>query len=449
MKSLQALPNFVDMRNSLPKARNYIARNQKLRTRVWHHSLTLSHLGGSDAASFAKFHIEGNGWPGVAYHLIIEPKNIVNTPKGKRARIVWAHNFDRRSYHAGNANDYAIGICVAGDYRNEDLKDYVKATIDEVQQALVKDGYGNEDKSHHEMPGYSWKACCVFDYNRAFRFLDGNAPVTPAPATYKIQEGDTLWNLANNLDGISLADLLEANPGINPANLQIGQLIKLGDAKGAEVEAEESKPAPPISAITPSVKVGSRVVLKTSADKYATGEVIPSSVKGKQYTALQLKSGRVLLKEILSWVHLSDVSASSVSRPSPAPVSLKPGARVKLENNATHYATGERIPDSVSGNTYTILQVGTNRVLLKEIFSWVKTSDLEGVGSAPAKPAPAKVAKVGSKVVLNNSATRYSTGESIPSSVKGRTYTIQQVKSDRVLLKEILSWVSKGDITVK
>lgn len=54
--------------------------------------------------------------------------------------------------------------------------------------------------------------------------------------------------------------------------------------------------------------------------------------------------------------------------------------------------------------------------------------------------------KVGQKVKVKTSAQRYATGENIPTWVKGRIYTIQQVKSDRVLLKEILSWVYKKDV---
>ncbi|GLB61944.1 hypothetical protein NCCP133_40730 [Cytobacillus sp. NCCP-133] len=40
----------------------------------------------------------------------------------------------------------------------------------------VKDGIGKRDKSHQGMPGYSWKACCVFDYKKVFKFFDGNIP---------------------------------------------------------------------------------------------------------------------------------------------------------------------------------------------------------------------------------------------------------------------------------
>jgi hypothetical protein len=47
------------------------------------------------------------------------------------------------------------------------------------------------------MPGYSWKACCVFDYNKAFTdVLSDMLPVSkqmdPALGLYTIQEGDTL-----------------------------------------------------------------------------------------------------------------------------------------------------------------------------------------------------------------------------------------------------------------
>lgn len=55
--------------------------------------------------------------------------------------------------------------------------------------------------------------------------------------------------------------------------------------------------------------------------------------------------------------------------------------------------------------------------------------------------------KVGNKVTLSKSAKTYATGESIPASVKGKQYTVQQVKSDRVLLKEIYSWARKSDVT--
>jgi|SRR5699024_1310539 len=54
--------------------------------------------------------------------------------------------------------------------------------------------------------------------------------------------------------------------------------------------------------------------------------------------------------------------------------------------------------------------------------------------------------KVGDRVTVKKSAKRFATGESIADFVKGNSYKIIQVKSDRVLLDGIMSWVKKSDV---
>jgi peptidoglycan endopeptidase LytF len=49
-------------------------------------------------------------------------------------------------------------------------------------------------------------------------------PPCPEGNYYTIRQGDTLFSIARRF-GVSLADLTEANPGINPTNLMIGQVI--------------------------------------------------------------------------------------------------------------------------------------------------------------------------------------------------------------------------------
>lgn len=62
------------------------------------------------------------------------------------------------------------------------------------------------------------------------------------------------------------------------------------------------------------------------------------------------------------------------------------------------------------------------------------------------KPA-AKLYKVGGKVKIKSSAKKYSRANAaIPSKYKNKTYTIQQVGKDDVLLKELYSWVKKSDL---
>jgi N-acetylmuramoyl-L-alanine amidase len=233
--SFEKLPQLVDMRGKLPHKAEYVDLGVNSKTvRVWHHSLTKSDLAGSTAEAFARFHVNTNGWPGIGYPFVIEPHNLIKGPDGRmRARIVWCHDPGVKSYHVGNSNKFALGICVAGDYRSEKLLDATLLTISEFHAALVRDGIGKDDKAHNQMPGYSWKPCCVFDYKAAFYF---NKPVavtnpTSLPGTYTIQEGDTFWSIANELKDVKVQDLIAANPGLNPQGLMIGQTIKLGKAK--------------------------------------------------------------------------------------------------------------------------------------------------------------------------------------------------------------------------
>ena len=59
-----------------------------------------------------------------------------------------------------------------------------------------------------------------------------------------------------------------------------------------------------------------------------------------------------------------------------------------------------------------------------------------------------KTLKVGSKVKIKSSATKYATGQTIPSTYKNKTYTIQQISGTKALIKELVSWVYTKDLTV-
>ena len=114
------------------------------------------------------------------------------------------------------------------------------------------------------------------------------APQTQTGDTYTVQPGDTLWGISQKY-GMTVAELKSLN-GLTSDTIYPGQVLKVKKSTGST-----------------DFKVGQRVKVKLSASRYATGQSIPSWVKGNSYTIQQVKSDRVLLKEIVSWLYKSDV----------------------------------------------------------------------------------------------------------------------------------------------
>ena len=64
---------------------------------------------------------------------------------------------------------------------------------------------------------------------------------------------------------------------------------------------------------TPNISVGSTVTLSASATNYATGQKIPNSFKNRNYTIMQVGNGKILLKELYSWVYTKDLVGYTTS----------------------------------------------------------------------------------------------------------------------------------------
>lgn len=149
-----------------------------------------------------------------------------------------------------------------------------------------------------------------------------------------------------------------------------------------------------------------------------------------------------------------DGESTPESAPSPTPS----GAYlVKVTASALNIRQGVGTGTPVVGcirdkGTYTIVETQGNWGRLKSGAGWIcldYTKRVDG-NVAPSQPSNPSFSK-GQKVTLKTSANKYCTGQTIPSWVKGKTYTIIQVGSgnthpDGVLLKEIMSWVYKSDI---
>lgn len=376
MAGILNIPKFVDYRNKVKRhsTKKFPVLNLKNKTTIAiHHSLTKQGLGGSNAEAYARYHVDTLGWPSIGYSYVIEPDGTIK----------FCNDIELRTYHVGDHNNYAVGIVLTGDFRYEEPTEAQKESLRNLVSAL-KEKYPHlkHVKGHSEFSGYEWKACPVFDYKAVL--AEKKKPTEPVslPNTHTIQEGDTLWSIAKGINGLTVDDLLKANPDVEPTKLRIGQKIKLGSAMKTTPEKPASKP---VAKPTPSketssekLKAGQKVQLKATAKTYATGQTIPSYIKNKTYTIQQVKSDRVLLNEIYSWVYIKDLAGNSASTPKKTTKpAIKVGGKVKIKVAAKKYATGENIPSHVKNKTYTIQQVKGNRVLLKEIYSWVNVSDLQ------------------------------------------------------------------------
>lgn len=149
--------------------------------------------------------------------------------------------------------------------------------------------------------------------------------------------------------------------------------------------------------------------------------------------------------KVMTWDHFIKLTTSNPSKTSSPAKAFKPtpsftkGARVHLKASATHYATGEQIPNRYKNKAYTVMQTSSNRVLLKELYSWVKLSDIKRINENDYQ--------IGDKVLINESAKKYARStKSIPTRYKNKRYTIQQVGQKDVLIKELYSWVNKIDV---
>lgn len=158
-------------------------------------------------------------------------------------------------------------------------------------------------------------------------------------------------------------------PEAEPKTVSIDQLVKETlDGKHGNGEARERSLGQYYDEVQRRINQGSQpkkkrkttaqLVEEVLAGKHGNGEARKRSL-GSRYNEVQ-----------------AEINKGSVGSSTKNPT-LKKGSRVKLKGSATNYATGERIPSSIKNKTYTIQQVGKDRVLLQEILSWVFTKDVQ------------------------------------------------------------------------
>ena len=96
------------------------------------------------------------------------------------------------------------------------------------------------------------------------------------------------------------------------------------------------------------------------------------------------------------------------------------------------------------GEVYTIVGESNGWGKLKSGAGWISLKYTSKNGESISVNKPNQTIKIGSRIKITGS--KYATGQSIPSWVKDNVYTVQQIKGNRALIKEITSWVYTKDL---
>lgn len=141
---------------------------------------------------------------------------------------------------------------------------------------------------------------------------------------------------------------------------------------------KKSAPAVKPSEGKPTTTVRAGDIVKIKGSKYATGERIPAWVKLKRHTVKTVSGSRALLKEISSWVYVSDLTVLQSAK-------ITVGSKVTIQPGATYggltAARGSIVPNTQLTRMHTVGEIqkngGVQEALLTDIASWVAVKYLE------------------------------------------------------------------------
>ena len=133
------------------------------------------------------------------------------------------------------------------------------------------------------------------------------------------------------------------------------------------------------------------------------------------------------------------------------PIPSTIGYTVKITADILNVRAGAGINYKINtkvkkNEVYTIVEEKDGWGKLKSGAGWISLKYTFKNGPSTPANKPIQTIKVGSKVKIVGS--KYATGQSIPSWVRNNVYTVQQIKGDKALIKDIVSWVNTKDLKI-
>ena len=223
-------------------------------------------------------------------------------------------------------------------------------------------------------------------------------------------------------------------------------------------------PEPVPTPSVPTVSGDSYLVQVTTAalnirNGAGTNNAIVGCIRDRgTYTIVETNGNWGKLKSGAGWICLDYTKKVGSGSPVPStpaqPTGHYVGESVTINGVYTSSMSTKKLNPAVKTGTITKIVNGANNpyLLNNGNIGWTNNSCIVGGnGGGSSQPAASTGFSKGQRVTLKTSAQTYCTGQRIPGSIKGKTYTIMQVGSgsthpDGVLLKEIMSWVYKRDV---
>ncbi len=167
------------------------------------------------------------GWTDIGYHYVIRRDGTLEV--GRPEDVVGAH--------VSGFNNNSIGICLVGgvDSKLKAEDNFTSAQYAELAVLLrkLKAKYPKAIiQGHRDFPKVK-KDCPCFDVRKWIAetgvFDTSNAKPLPNARSVEVsKENNTVYSIAKRY-GYTVAEILKANPALNPAKLQYGQVIILPD----------------------------------------------------------------------------------------------------------------------------------------------------------------------------------------------------------------------------
>jgi N-acetylmuramoyl-L-alanine amidase CwlA len=93
----------------------------------------------------------------------------------------------------------------------------------------------------------------VKDIQEQYDILDGKDAEPNGDATYVVKAGDTFWSIAKKYSGVTMDEIIKANPQVNPKALQIGERIVIPAHSGQVHTTTSTAPAHKVAVTLPNV----------------------------------------------------------------------------------------------------------------------------------------------------------------------------------------------------